>query len=117
MQRVNFSTALSTVGLWDVSGYGVSRGEDQLGVCPSSKDQTKGVGGMEIRGVVFGRVGVLVGDGSRVHQAPSSSSGTQGRGWGVLTNCSEGSGSSGMHWDKKSSGEQPLLSILRQRMS
>ena len=38
-------------------------GVDQLGVCPSSKDQVEGVGGMEGRGVVFGRVRVLVDDG------------------------------------------------------
>jgi hypothetical protein len=40
-----------------------SGGTDQLGVCPSSKDQAEGVGGMEAKGVVFGRAGVLVGDG------------------------------------------------------
>jgi hypothetical protein len=32
-------------------------GVDQLGVCPSSKDQAEGVGGMEVEDVVFRRVG------------------------------------------------------------
>ena len=43
--------------LWDVSGYGVFRGADQRGVCPSSKDQLGRVGGIEGRKVVFVRVG------------------------------------------------------------
>ena len=34
-----------------------------LGVCSSRKDKAEGVEEMEGRGVVFGRVGVLVGDG------------------------------------------------------
>lgn len=62
---------------------------------------------MEGRRVVFVRLEVLVSDGYRVHQAPNSSSGTQGRvGMGVvLTNCSECSWSSRMDWDIESSWE------------
>jgi hypothetical protein len=54
--------------LWEGLEYEVFMEADQLGVCPSSKDQAEGVGGMEGRGVIFGRVG----DGSRVYQAPKS---------------------------------------------
>jgi hypothetical protein len=60
-------------------------GADQLGVFPSSKDQSEGVKWMEGGKVVFRRVGILVGDGSQVYQAPSSTSGTKGRGGGLLT--------------------------------
>lgn len=57
---------------------------------------------------VIRRARVLVGDGSPAHQAPNSSSRTQGWGGGrggVLTNCSEFSRSSGLYLDKESSGE------------
>jgi hypothetical protein len=82
-------------------------GPDQLGVCPSNTYQGKGVGGMEGRGVEFGRAEVLVGDGSQVQQAPNSSTGTWG--WGarvILTNYSEGSRYSRMDWNMDSSQEQ-----------
>ena len=48
----------------------------------------------------------LVGDGSRVPQEPSSSSGTGGGVEWVITNCSECSESSRMDWDMESSWEQ-----------
>ena len=50
---------------------------------------------------------VLVGDGSQVYQAASSSSGDKGlHGVGLLTNCSECRGSSKMDRDMVSSQEQ-----------
>ena len=83
-------------------------GIDQLWVCPSSKDQAERIGGMDQRGVVFRRAGVLVVNGSQVHQVPSSRSRIQGEGggWLDLINCSECSGSSRMDWDMESSWEQ-----------
>jgi hypothetical protein len=71
------------------------------------QESGRGVEGMEGRGV-FGRAGVLEGDGSGVHQAPSSSSGT----WsveglrGFLTNYSECKGSFRVYQDMESSREQ-----------
>ena len=56
------STALSAAGFWDVLGYEVFTGADQLEVFPSSNDQAEGVGGMEGRVVVFRMAGILVGD-------------------------------------------------------
>ena len=81
--------------------------EDQLGVFPSSKDQPEGVEGMERRGVVFRRAGVLVGDRSLVHRAPSNSSRNQGGVvCGVLSNCSECSGSFRIYRNIESSQKQ-----------
>ena len=68
--------------------------------------------------MVFAKVGVLVGDGAGVHQAPSSSSGTGG--WRVrrfLTNCSECSRSSRMDWDMESSQSRPTRSLPQQEGS
>ena len=58
-------------------------GTDQLGVHPSSKEQLGGVVDMDRRGVVFGGVEVLVGEGFQVHQAPRCCLWTQGRGVGT----------------------------------
>ena len=76
-------------------------GTDQLGVCPSSKNQAEGLEGTEgewyLRGCVFWWVMAL-----------SSSSGTRGsRGRKeLLTNCSECNGSSRMVEVMVSSREQ-----------
>ena len=59
-------------------------GADQLRVCPSSKDKAEGVTEMEGRRVGIQEGGCFVVDVSRVHQAPSSSSGT---GVGVKVAC------------------------------
>ena len=88
-------------------GYGVFTEAEQLGDCPSSKDQAEGVEVTEGRGVVFRRAGVLVNDVSRVHQAPSRSSGTGGGGLReFLINCSKFNRSSKVDWDMESSREQ-----------
>jgi hypothetical protein len=61
---------------------------------------------MEGRRVGIQEGGCFVVDVSRVHQAPSSSSGTGVGVKGFLTNCSDCSASSRMDWDMKSSWEQ-----------
>ena len=60
--------------------YGVFTGADQLGVCSSSKDQAEGVEGVEGRGVVFGRVEVLVVRGPEYPMLPAATLGLGGMG-------------------------------------
>ena len=118
MQRVlNFSTALSAVcptalsaagplgwiGIWSLHGSRQARGlPQQQG--PVRRGEKGGRKGSDIW-----EGGALVGDGSQVHQAPSSSSRTQtgwGKGAGVLTNCSECTVSSRIYQDIEFLGEQ-----------
>ena len=81
-------------------------GQDMMSSLEQNRNtQQKGTGrrGRRIRRrVVFWRAGYLVGDGSRVHWAPSRSSG----GEGVISNCSECSGSYRMDQDMMSSLKQ-----------
>ena len=78
-------------------------GAEQLGICPSIKDQVEGMKEMEGRRVGIQEGGCFVVDVSRVHQAPSSSSGTGVGVKGFLTNCSECSRSTRMGTDMVSS--------------
>ena len=65
--------------------YGIFTREDELGDCPSSKDQAEGVGGMEGKGVVLGRAEFWwVMDWSQIYQTPRSSLGT----WSFREECS-----------------------------
>lgn len=57
---------------WLKEYSGVFMGAEQLGVYHNSKDQEEGVEGMEGRGVLCRKGGVLVDDGSRVHKDSSS---------------------------------------------
>jgi hypothetical protein len=90
--------------LWGVSGYGVFRGTEQLGVYPGNKNQAEEVGGMEGREVVCGRVGFSWVMGPESTRLPAAAQGL-GAGVCVLTNCSECSRSSGIYQDMESSGE------------
>jgi hypothetical protein len=82
-------------------------GADQLGVCPSSKDQAKWVEGMEGRGVVFRRAGFWWVMAPKSTRLPTATLGLGVGGLrGFLTNCSECSKSFRMDWDMESSQEQ-----------
>jgi hypothetical protein len=98
-------------------GYGIFMGADQLGVCPSSNNQSEGVEGREGRGMIFRRAGVWVGDGSGVHQAPSSSSRTQGGGGGFLPTALSAAGSLGCIGVWSLNGTRPTRSLPQQQRS